>query len=277
MTDYETLHDRPPTTTELFFQFLRARFLSIVLVIVGGLALTALLVTDGEIPRWIRLVGITAILISPFGYVVGSSITNLLPDPPGVVLVDVDARRMDGAVYWLPIDDFHDLEVTDGRLNQVAPSLYFGKHVDLDDLTAVGTWRGTMTDRQLLRGLQKVYECRGQLEEDAKKGFVLETQAFTIVRTAVRDATQTIVETFQRGTLPDEGEGINEAIDNALEQYDLEARIEDELEEIDDLELSEELLDPDGDLDEQADQKLGHRVDGENARQSAQQEASTDG
>jgi len=261
--------ETPQTTTAMLYEFVRSRFLSIVFVLVALGALLGLVVYDGEIPRWQRLAGLTALAISPLGYFVGSQITNLLPDPPGVVLVDIDAREMDGAVYWFPVETFHDLTVAEGELNQVAPSLYFGQQVNPEELTAVGTWRGTMSDRELLRGLQKVHECRGQLEDDAKKGFVLETQAFTIIRTAVRDATHTIVETFQRGTLPDEGDGINHAIDSALEQFDLDKRIEDDLEDVDG--LDDDLLDPDGDLEDTTDQPDGDRVDA-----SQDSEVSTD-
>ncbi|MFD1586173.1 hypothetical protein ACFR9U_04205 [Halorientalis brevis] len=276
---YDDYHERrPETLTEWTLWFVKERFLSIIAVIVlVGLAFV-LVGVDLGIPRWLRLSGLTMIVLSPFAYLVGSSITGMLPDPPGEILVDIDARKMDGAVFWFPTDDFRQLTVTEGELNQVAPSLYFGKQVDLDEMTAIGTWRGTLSDRQLLRGLQKVYECRGQLEDDAKKGFVLETQAFTLLRNAVRETTAVVVETFQRGTLPDEGEGLDHQIEQALEQFDLDDRIDDELSDLDDLDADEALLDPDGDrdLDEQAAEQVGDRVDHDAARADAAQEVPSD-
>ncbi|MFC6976525.1 hypothetical protein ACFQL1_20490 [Halomicroarcula sp. GCM10025709] len=76
-----------------------------------------------------------------------------------------------------------------------------------------------------MRALQAVEECRGQLEEDAKRGFAIESQAFTIVRNATRKAVFRIVETFEKGTLPDEGESITEEIDGAVERFGLERLI----------------------------------------------------
>lgn len=273
---YEKLRDGPRTLPEAVYEFVRSRFLSIIAVLLLGTLLAALIGLDLGLPRWAHLSLLTGLLLSPFAWMISDWVLRLLPDPPGVVLVDVDARKMDGAVFWLPIDDFHELEVLEGELNQVAPELYFGKSINLDNMTAVGTWRGTLSDRQLLRGLQKVYECRGQLEEDAKKGFVLETQAFTVIRNTVRETTATVVETFKRGSLPDEGEALDNQIETALDQFDLDDRLDDELSDLDD--LDDTLLDPDGDrdLDDQADEQIGERVDSDTARQQAHNEVSAD-
>lgn len=273
---YEQLREGPATLPEAIYEFVRSRFLSIVAVLLVGGLVAALIGLDLGLPRWAHLGLLTGLLLSPFAWMISDWVLRLLPDPPGVVLVDIDARKMDGAVFWLPIDDFHDLRVLEGELNQVAPKLYFGKSVSLDKMTAMGTWRGTLSDRQLLRGLQKVYECRGQLEDDAKKGFVLETQAFTVIRNTVRETTATVVETFKRGSLPDEGEALDRQIESALDQFDLDERFEDELSDVDD--LDDALLDPDGDrdLDEQAETKVGHRVDADAAREQAHQEVTAD-
>jgi hypothetical protein len=274
---YDDVAERERTKGELVYEFVRSRFLSIVAVVLLGLILAAIVGFSIEVPRWAKIGGLTMLILSPFAVLVGSLITSLLPDPPGVVLVDVDARVMDSAVYWFPVDTFREsLEVTKGELNQVAPSLYFGKQIDREELTVEGTWRGTVSDRELIRGLAKVHECRGQLEDDARKGFIIETQAFTLVRSAARDATQTIVETFQKGTLPDEGDGINDAIDSALEEYGIEEQLKDELEDVDDLDLDADLLDPDGDLDQQAEQRVAERSDAADAHRAARQEASGD-
>lgn len=257
---YEKLREGPRTLPEAVFEFVRSRFLSIVVVLLLGVSIAAVIGLDLGLPRWAKLSLLTGLLLSPLAWMVSDWVLRLLPDPPGVVLVDIDARVMDGAVFWLPVDDFHDMEVLDGELNQVAPELYFGKQVDLDAMTVEGTWRGTLSDRELLRGLQKVEECRGQLEDDARKGFILETQAFTVVRSAVRSTVSTVIETFESGTLPDEGDGLNDAVDRAIEDFDLDERLDDELSDLDDLDAADELLDPD---DDRADDGLGAEVDQE--------------
>lgn len=274
---YETVRREPLSRTELIIAIVKGHIWKILFAIAFLFATVALLLKAPELPRWGRLVGFTALLSSLIGLLGWQELKQMLPDRPVEVLVDVDARKMDGAVYALPVEWFNtELEVTDGDLNQVAPHLYFGKEVNLEAGTVKGTWRGTLEDRQLIRGLQKVYECRGRLEDDARKGFVLETQGWTLVRAGVRDAVATVVDTFQKGTLPDDGDGLEAAVEDALAEFDLDRFVEDELG--DDLDVSEELLDPDGDrdLDDQAEERVDERVDQAEARQQAQQEVAGD-
>ncbi|WP_181687318.1 hypothetical protein [Halorhabdus salina] len=141
----------------------------------------------------------------------------------------------DNAGIWrLPPADWSDLEVTKGQLHQFEVTkepMYCAVEFDRDELEATGTWRGTLSDRDLLRALSKVDECRGQLEDDAKRGFAIETQAFTIVRSATREAVRSVIDTFEDGTLPDHGDGLDAAISEAIEQYDLETEIESNLDD----------------------------------------------
>ena len=215
-SDPEQFRER--SRTEMFFDFLRARFLSIVAVLLVGVGIAMSIGFDLSIPRWVRLVGFTAIAFAPLGFIFGNWLVGILHDPNYQFLVDLDATRTDGGLYQLPPEDFRELEVTDENGNpeapyditQLAPSLYAGKQIDLDELTCVGTWRGTLDDR----------------------GFVLETSAFTIVRSAARGAALDVVEMFQSGTLPDQGASINEAVDNALEDFGFEEEVESTLEDL---------------------------------------------
>ncbi|WP_018257504.1 hypothetical protein [Halomicrobium katesii] len=179
-----------------------------------------------ELPRNLRIIGVTAIIIVPIvGRPTGKKVRSLLWEPTYVWLVDVDARYTKGGIFRIPGERFSEWTITEGQLDWVNPDLAFGKQVDLDEQTVEGTWRGTMSDRELMKTLQAVEECRGQLEEDAKRGFAIEAQAFTIIRNATRKAVLRIVSTFERGTLPDEGEGLTDEIDNAIEQFGLERKI----------------------------------------------------
>lgn len=240
MTDRHDLRRDSPSTFEVVVDFVKARFLTLVGLAALGLAWASYQNVDLTIPREVKLFGLTALILLPAGWMVASWVMSQLWDPNNVFLLDLDARYTDGALYRFPFEQFHALEVVDGELDEVTSSLYIGKAVDLDEMTVKGTWRGTMDDRELLRALQKVEECRGQLEEDARIGFTLETSAFTIVRNAVRETTRTVVRTFEKGTLPDEGEGVNQAIEDAIEKFDLDERIGENL----DPDLEEASTDP---------------------------------
>lgn len=177
-------------------------------------------------PRNLKLIGLTALITIPIvGRPTGKKVRSLLWDPNYIWLIDLDARYQKGGIYRTTSQRFREWTVTDGALDWLTPNLAVGKNVDLAGQTVEGTWRGTLSDRELLRALQLVEECRGQLEDDAKRGFAIEAQAFTIIRNATRKAVMSIVSTFERGTLPDEGEGVTDEINAAIEQFGLERKI----------------------------------------------------
>ncbi|WP_367175464.1 hypothetical protein [Haloarcula rubripromontorii] len=181
-----------------------------------------------ELPRNLRLIGLCALITIPLvGRPTGKKVRSLLWDPNYVWLVDIDARRMNGGIFRMPGQRFKEWSVEDGQLDWVSPNLAFGKNVDLEAQAVDGCWRGTLSDRELMRTLQAVEECRGQLEADAKRGFAIEAQAFTIIRNATRKAVLRIVSTFERGTLPDEGDGLTDEIESAIEQFGLDRKIRD--------------------------------------------------
>jgi hypothetical protein len=221
----EPAPDEQPSTTAVLLDLLKHRFLSVVgvLLLAGGLG--AYFGIAPSVPRWLKLALTVGLLVSPSGLWAAKYIIKLLPDPHMVFLVDVDAREPDGALYQFPAREFSELTVTEDELHQASPSLYFGKEVNLEEMTVKGTWRGTLSDRELLTAVSKIDECRGTLEDDAKRGFTIETQAWSIIRNATRSAVRSVVATFERGTLPDGGEGLGREIDRALEDFDLDQDI----------------------------------------------------
>lgn len=199
-----------------------ARLLSLLFVIVGLLLLVAYLFAGWSPPRWLLLVLTAGLASVPFGLVTGFAAKSQLSSTDWVYLIDLDARVLDGAVYRMPPHHLAQFDILEGELSHLGPSLYVGKQVNLDELTAKGTWRGTLDDRQLCRSLQAVRECRGQLQEDAKKGFALETNLHAIVRHATQQNVLSIVDTFRKGTLPEEGDALNDATAEAIEEFDVQ-------------------------------------------------------
>ena len=215
------------------------------------LILIALLMLTGHVPdisRDAKVLGLAYLVFLWPGSYVGEWIQDNRDDLQSVLFVDVDAREVGGAVAVIPLADFAELEVTDGELEQWAPLLYAGSNLDLEEMTCEGTWRGTLSDRELIASLQAVYECRDQLQDDAQRAFAYETSFWTIVRSATKRCAVQIVESFERQTLPDRGEGIETAIDDALEQFDLKGRYDspDDLADVD-LDELDDHLDGDGD------------------------------
>ena len=222
-------------------------FLSIILVMIATGSIAFYLGFEPKIPRFWKVAGLAAIVMLPWGYILGGKLADWLFDPPVVYLVDLDARFVEASLYRLPYQAFLDLEVTEGEIDQVSPSLAFAKDVNPNELTAKGTWRGTLSDYELLRALHLIDECRGHLEERAKVGFAFETTGWSILKRGIEETTKIVVQTFQDGTLPDQGESLDEAISDAMERYDVEDKFKQEAEELGSTkeEDSTESIDPD--------------------------------
>ena len=243
---------RRPTKLELALDFVKSRLFTIALLVAIAVGLYIIFDPEVVVPRWLRLVVFTTLLVGvPFSLLIGGYIKSKLYDPNYIYLVDIDARTIDGALYQFPFHDFKEVDVVDEDgyehpeydITELTPNLYVGRKVDLEAMTVVGTWRGTLSDRDLLRCLSKISECRGQLQDDAIRGFRIELSAFTIVRTAARTAALELVDTFKKGTLPDEGAGLDTAIDNALEESGIEKKVDQQLDIDLDPERAEERLD----------------------------------
>ena len=228
-----TADEKPrPSKFELMLDLVGDRFWSIVAVGVGVIGVGLIIGVEFEIPRFWKIAGAAAIAMTPVGYLTGNKVVEWLYNPSWIWLLDLSAAEETGGLYRFTESDFRDLDVLDGQLDRLAPGLFVGKRVDPENMKVAGTWRGTLTDRELLLSLRKVRECRGQLEDDARKGFVLRSSAFTIVRRAVRQTTKSVVETFERGTLPDDGAAMTDAIDSELEQFGVSDDLDETIEEL---------------------------------------------
>ena len=176
-----------------------------------------------EIPRNLRIIGLSgALSLALLGRPTGKKVRSMLWNPRPIYLVDLDARHRSGALFRIPSETFRLWSTREGQLDWASPNLVFGKDVDQEGQEATGTWRGTMTDRDLLVALEAIEECRGKLQQRAQRGFRIEMQAFSIIREATESCVGRIVSTFERGTLPDEGEGLDSAVNSALEEFDLD-------------------------------------------------------
>lgn len=193
------------------------------IIAVGALAaFVTAAVLDYSLPRWLRIAGLSGAIS---GIVVGRPVARrareMLWSPDNIWVVDVDAAYRKGGLFRIPSQVMRNCEIQGGSLDWVSPNLVFGKNVDVENMTIEGTWRGTLTDRELLSALHMVRECRQMLEADAKRGWVWENSAWMIVRKATMNALSSVSSTFEKNTMPDKGEGITEAVDTALEDFGL--------------------------------------------------------
>ncbi|GAB3681227.1 hypothetical protein GCM10028857_05120 [Salinarchaeum chitinilyticum] len=192
------------------------------------------------IPRRLQIPYLALICGIPFGVLAGYRINGYFPEPQYHYVNDVEAPGAaddDAALYEFPETDFQQLEVKEDSLEDWATRLHAGKGVDKDALTVEeGTWPASKTDRELMEDYGAIQELRTQLEEDAKIGFAYKTQGWGIVRNAVTGTFLSLVDTLKAAELPDEGQSLDDAVDGALEQFDLDRDDDGDQEDGDDVE-----------------------------------------
>lgn len=218
------LEDEEPPRTARLLLYVRQNPVQVGALALLGAVLSSMLL-GVTLPRWARVgvpIGLAAYL--SVGRWVRNTVLDLLPEQAPVYLVDLDSStaQADSALYAVPLDRWPEWDVRDGSLDRVHPRLVFGRDVDLEAQEATGTWRGSATDRELETTVRAIRQIREQLEADAKAGLEVEQNGWVIVRNGLVDALETVGEVFQKGTLPDEGDGIADAIDDALEQAGLD-------------------------------------------------------
>lgn len=214
-----------PSRGMLLFNWFSENILQILMVLLLAAAVALLLGFSPQVPRWALIIGLSFIAFLLPGMYVGSAVSDQFA-PDYVYLVDVSEDLTDGRLIELLPADLADLEVTDGSLHQASPNLYWCRNLDLENGTVEGVWLGTLSDQELINSLQKVHECRGMLLEDSRKLFAIESNMWSVVYRATKDAVGSVVNTFETSTLPDEGDGVDAAVDDALEDFGLLDRLQ---------------------------------------------------
>jgi len=158
-----------------------------VLLVVAGLYIVA--VETGyiggypsipELPGWWDLLALVVGAVVVVGYVVGSKLAALLPDPPGHFLVAQEAHDAAGGEIWELNDEaWQQLNVVEGDLFawERAPwDVFEVRRYNPDTNTAVANWKGTdpgselsnKTDPDIV--MDQIRELRNSHEQEARYG-----------------------------------------------------------------------------------------------------------
>jgi hypothetical protein len=184
----------------------------------------------------VLLVGLTGGAL--LGYLPSAKIVEWLYSPNWVYLLEVDARTDDFALWKLSPEQFDDLDVLHGELHRLSATaeVWEAQAYVPDRNSAIGTWRGSASNMELLEERERIDELRETLEAEAQQGMSIRIKVGAIVRSAVNDIVHDIVGQYEGITIH-RGEQVENSVQEALEDYDLLSREEDERE--DDLNESE--------------------------------------
>lgn len=147
--------------------------------------------TGAELPEWWVLAA-SGLLVAGIGAAFASGkIEALLPDPPHVRLVRINAQGEGLACWKLSPDQFADLQVEWGPLyphQDAIGDVYECYAFDPDRNVAVGTWRRSLPGSELVGRhevddvLNVVGEVRNELEPAARRGEEIRQALPAIVR-----------------------------------------------------------------------------------------------
>lgn len=217
-----------PTPVDRLLARVRYHMDLFVVVVGGALALLAIWAFDVQMTRfrWIMVLG--TIISLPYGIGFGSWLAKWLFESQPIFVVELQAEdTTTGALHQFPPAEFTEWTVTDGDLDQWAPGLYCARKIDYDEQQLHGTWRGTLTDRELLTSLAAIQKCRGMLERDARRGFAMTEYMDLIIPRAVKSTVRAVREWQRTHQLPDEGEALDAALREVLSDFDLDSVLDD--------------------------------------------------
>jgi len=202
----------------------RAAYLGITILTI--LYLTGNLPETG-LPSWWPVVVVAIAGAAAAGRAAARRITDLIPDPEGILLVEFKAHEDGGgAIYELSEEAFGQMRVI-GSLYQWDRSprrVYEVREYDRDHNVAVGTWRETVPASELAEpptvedALAAIRELREDLEPDVAKARETRRRIRGIVRQLDKDRAEAQQALLDDHIAPDLGDSrpISEVIDEAI-------------------------------------------------------------
>jgi hypothetical protein len=222
--------DGPRAWADRFTELLVAyRLLVTAAVVVAGLALYF---TDASLPAVEIGTRLKVIVFAGLGgavlvWVPGSRLVKWLYSPDWRYLLEIDARDTEIALYKLSPQAFGRLSVVEGELFQLdgEQPVYECRQFDPEQLRAVGTWRGSASDLELIEERERIDEIRRTLEDEAQKGLSIRMKVGSIVRTAVNSITRDMLAEVEGATIY-QGSQVEDTVRAAMEEYDVREEFE---------------------------------------------------
>jgi hypothetical protein len=214
----------------------RSRWFLLVVALLGILVLSlSYWLVDPALPdfgREVKLFLAAFSVGSLFAAPWATRIVDWLHTPDTRWLLTTDAEQNKLELWEIPAPLWRDLDVEDDlhRWDSSQP-VYEVREYDEEDNHAVGTWRGSATDLELVEHRESVREVRGDLEDLAREGLAIRAKQSSIVRGAVADIVMEFVTDFEAETTYS-GEEIQQRVDAALD--DLDAPVDDQDDDQDD-------------------------------------------
>ncbi len=174
-----------------------------------------------ELSTSVKVALVTVAAVGLLGWTPASRIVDWLYTPAVVHLLVLKAEGGGVRLYRLPAGTWRNVEVVEGELyrDEEAPGLYVARTFNPVELTATGTWRGSLSDIELLRNEEKIREVRENLEARAKAGEELRIRFSAAVRTEVQRRARHILEVLEERVIAGDG-SLEDFLSQQLDSYD---------------------------------------------------------
>lgn len=186
----------------------------------GGVA-----IAEADVPQQFKVFYVTSVAGALVMYIPGKRLVNWLYDPNVIYLLELKAEGDELALWEFFPQQFKDLTVKTHSLDQFTSAMgeiYVCRSYDPESNTAIGTWRGSMSDIEFMRYKEHIKEARGNLRRMAKEGQKIRGQLLSILVNAFNKIHGEFIEKYERDSIY-KGEKISEAIDESLSEMDLQA------------------------------------------------------
>jgi len=186
-----------------------------------GAAIAYLVVVKPEIPPMVFVVGGSLAVAGIVGYVGAEIIDWYTDDPEHIYYVKVGFP--DGGIWQLTPAKHERTQVIEGELHELSWTTHRAYEVEdyepeLD--LAVGTWRGSATNLELIEDRERIDEIRDDLEAMAQEGLSYRIKAGRATRQAVADILNGLLASAEGATFDFE-EKVESSIEGAIRDHDL--------------------------------------------------------
>lgn len=180
------------------------------------------------VPRPAKVLLAAAIVSGGVAAFPADRIVSWLYDPPKRIIVQPALSEDEGGIWEMTPASFEALEVVDGQLYEwpgCSYPTYEVERYDEEAHVAVGTWRGSASDGEMIDSKQEIDEVRTELEAKARERDVLVTRAERIVREQILANTRQLIHEYNRATIVDVEE-LQARLDEAMGDKSLEGQLE---------------------------------------------------
>jgi hypothetical protein len=228
----------------------RWRLLAVGLVVASGAVYFGY---EPEMPRFVKLYLLTGLIGAALAYVPAQKIVEYLYSPSYTYLLDVSSEGNDITLWKLPPELWRDLSVNAGELFRLRAAVPVWEclayappgetetyhtetadgepvTVELEDNACLGTWRGSVTDYELIQDRNKIAEIRHILEPMSQETLKYRVMQNGIVRRALRAIVMQFVASYESETIYS-GDEIEKSVERALKHWSVDGSDTDKHEE----------------------------------------------